>query len=486
MAKKMIRVREWERAQFVAEQFARFQANPEIRRVLNILDERKPRDRDYNNTLLSALTLRSTNDLSLEELDLRECFDLFLNALEQFERYIVVGFCSADDLKPYLLPWIQIIGNKDFTRKGLRFYRQLVNYIDYFDYVGVQNLFNRFKYPIPPYGGFQFNVDHLKPNMAEGYNPDHAVALAQASALAYEAPAYIGIVVREEWGFSGYKFLEGKTFGKNRVNTQAYIAWRDDVIILAFRGTKEISDWLTNMERALGKPTDLEQDVDTVTDMSQDLEPMKVSKGLNQSFSGRVHQGFQAAWLSVAGDVLKELDRLRKQRPRCLYITGHSLGGALAAMATAHLLAKGRTVTALYNFGQPRIGDCDFADWFNARFKKSYFRYVNRNDIVPRVPLTIVPRYMGWRPFYHHAGNLMYLDTKGNLQEYVSLWEWLSAQVIALTEKGISWVGDHDMSRYTRFVRRTAQQFNRLQEVSLHAGDTFSIEDAGSQSEPTP
>ncbi|MDW8202620.1 MAG: hypothetical protein RML75_15610, partial [Cyanobacteriota bacterium SKYGB_h_bin112] len=281
---KPIRVREWERARFVADQFVRFYASPEIRRVLNILDDRRPYDRRHNDLLLNALTTNASHQCSQEELELRECFDIFLNALEQFERYIKVGLCTVDDLKPYLLFWIQILGSKDVTRKNLRFYRQLVNYIDSHDYAGVQNLFNRFRYPIPPYGGFELKVGKVKPGMTEGYNPDHAVALAQASALAYEAPAYIGLVVREDWGLSGYKFLEGRQFGRQRVNTQGFIAWNDDAIILAFRGTQQISDWLTNVKR--------------------DLEPLTVPNRLDPTATGRVHKGFQAAWLSVAGEVI--------------------------------------------------------------------------------------------------------------------------------------------------------------------------------------
>ncbi len=466
MPRKVIRVREWERAKFVAEQCVQFYASPEIRRILDVLDDHKPYDRRYNDLLLNALTTNTAHQFSAEEQTLREGFNIFLNALEQFERYIVVGLCTADDLKPYLLSWIQIIASKDFTRKNLRFYRQLVNYIDYFNYTGVQSLFNRFKCPIPPYGGFRFAVDTVKPGMAAGYNPDHAVGLAQASALAYETPAYIGLVVREEWGFTGYKFLEGKTFQRDRVNTQGFLAWRDDVILLAFRGTQQIADWLTNVKR--------------------DLEPLTVPNRVDQTARGKVHRGFQNAWLSVAGEVVKYIDLLERQRPRPLYITGHSLGGALAAMATAHLLAKGKSVTALYNFGQPRIGDAEFVDWFDDRFKKSYFRYVNRNDIVPRVPMSVIPRYIGWRPFYRHAGNLMYLDTRGNLQERVTIGEIISGQVKALSENGISWIGDHDMSRYTRFVRRTAKQYDSLPQVSQYAGSTFTIQQAGDEAELSP
>jgi surfactin synthase thioesterase subunit len=47
-------------------------------------------------------------------------------------------------------------------------------------------------------------------------------------------------------------------------------------------------------------------------------------------------------------------------KKKYLYITGHSLGGALSTHAVAHLLHLGIKVDLFYNLGSPRVGDAKF------------------------------------------------------------------------------------------------------------------------------
>ena len=76
-----------------------------------------------------------------------------------------------------------------------------------------------------------------------------------------------------------------------------------------------------------------------------------------------------------------------------IWLTGHSLGGALATLAAAHLGPE--TIQGLYTFGCPRVGDAPFASVLPAQ---SYVRFVHRDDWVPTVP----PGILG----YVHAGAL--------------------------------------------------------------------------------
>ncbi len=85
-------------------------------------------------------------------------------------------------------------------------------------------------------------------------------------------------------------------------------------------------------------------------------------------------------------DVWKTLQKERGMRS--LWITGHSLGGALAVLATAKLrFEKAQPVSGLYTYGQPRVGDFEFCSRFDQGFGDYTFRFVNFQDIVPRVPL---------------------------------------------------------------------------------------------------
>ena len=67
-----------------------------------------------------------------------------------------------------------------------------------------------------------------------------------------------------------------------------------------------------------------------------------------------------------------------------LYITGHSLGGALAVIATKELDRD--TLAACYTFGSPRVGNEEFGEEIRAPI----YRIVNAADGVPRVPPSLL------------------------------------------------------------------------------------------------
>ena len=62
------------------------------------------------------------------------------------------------------------------------------------------------------------------------------------------------------------------------------------------------------------------------------------------------------------------------------FITGHSLGGALAVVATRFIDAH--SIAACYTYGCPRVGDLELAKVF----KSPIYRHVNAADVVPRLP----------------------------------------------------------------------------------------------------
>lgn len=144
-----------------------------------------------------------------------------------------------------------------------------------------------------------------------------------------------------------------------------------DFIIVAVRGTRYSYDWLDN------------------------LNSLKVSLE-RAGRECKFHRGFYRAAISVFGPLTKEL---RKYVPDSIpiYVTGHSLGGAIAAIIYAlwgitlrlepsdggPLSQLRITCHSGYTFGMPRYGNLDTV----STFRTPYHMY-NAQDIVPDVPPT--------------------------------------------------------------------------------------------------
>jgi hypothetical protein len=140
----------------------------------------------------------------------------------------------------------------------------------------------------------------------------------------------------------------------NNKDTQAFLAISpDQFAVLAFRGTSAVPDWVTNLN-ALTTP-------------------------LPEAPAVRVHRGFLAAFDCCKDAIVKAVDAFVPPELG-LYITGHSLGGALAQIASAVL--ERDNLAACYTFGSPRVG----TRGFDRLVKCPHYRLVNRWDIVPGVP----------------------------------------------------------------------------------------------------
>lgn len=97
-----------------------------------------------------------------------------------------------------------------------------------------------------------------------------------------------------------------------------------------------------------------------------------------------VHSGFQSAFDLVRGDVDAAI-ALSAVTGKPLFIAGHSLGGALAALAGQYALGKNAGPRAVYTFGMPRTGGERFRDEYDTALGNITYRLVHGNDIVARV-----------------------------------------------------------------------------------------------------
>jgi hypothetical protein len=83
-----------------------------------------------------------------EEVAIRDAFDLLLGRLGRFEAFIDAGLITFEELKPYLVYWMELIGNEKLRRKPTDVIYTLWAYINDYDFVGAKKLAARFGFDL--------------------------------------------------------------------------------------------------------------------------------------------------------------------------------------------------------------------------------------------------------------------------------------------------------------------------------------------------
>jgi len=103
----------------------------------------------------------------------------------------------------------------------------------------------------------------------------------------------------------------------------------------------------------------------------------------------KVHGGFYKAYLQIQQGMISSGKRLVEKYPNAKKIvTGHSLGGALAVHASLDIVKNFGPIDEFYTFGQPRVGNENFANYVNVLVPGNFHsRLTNNRDPVPHLPL---------------------------------------------------------------------------------------------------
>ena len=274
-------------------------------------------------------------------------------------------------------------------------------------------------------------------------NPTEALFCAHASAAIYGTPQDPGGVQGSQaalapYGFTNFEFVTLHTVFQD---VCAFVASSPDYNLLVFRGTKVPQDWMTDLACTPAR-------FDWIFTAAPAL--------------GEIHAGFG----HCLSDGLKEIVRILSARDQTkrLLVTGHSLGGALAALAPVCFSVMNtniRPVGAIYTFGQPRIGLHGFCTTYSQMLANRLVRFVNKQDLVPRVPLR------GWD--YADEGLMIHFDSQG--VPAVESMEWRGFLARTLQSLGDFWsivshigvdVGDHSMAGYLALIEQNQSQLDGL------------------------
>lgn len=217
--------------------------------------------------------------------------------------------------------------------------------------------------PPPPPDEGQLVVDPLSRAWDFNYEKVHwapTMPLAQISSSVYNSGHTLETTL-SDWGLTELEELsDGSMF--------SCVASNEEIVVVGFRGTDDAIDWLTNF----------------------DLVSIRLGTGF-------VHRGFHRSTTALVARAV-EAAKAQGAASKLIWITGHSLGGAMALLfAYDCLQTKALDITGLVTFGQPMVVNGGLAANLNTALSGRYLRFVNGGDSVPRMV-----------PLYSHCGNLVY------------------------------------------------------------------------------
>ncbi|KAL9614142.1 MAG: hypothetical protein Q9167_001352 [Letrouitia subvulpina] len=145
-------------------------------------------------------------------------------------------------------------------------------------------------------------------------------------------------------------------------------------IILAFRGTYSLAN--------------------TITDLSTIPQEYTPYPNQEECVNCTVHAGFMNSWTLTKPLILNHLETLKTQYPNYqLTLVGHSLGGAIAALASLEFQAIGWK-PKVTTFGEPKVGNIHLVRYFDRLFRSNqshvddtYRRITHVGDPIPLLPL---------------------------------------------------------------------------------------------------
>jgi hypothetical protein len=313
-------------------------------------------------------------------------------------------------------------------------------------------------------------------------HPDPVIAyvLATLSAYSYSSDTATFIQVATSLGLDGYRCVTYQQFVDVMfIDSNAYVLQSADgsVVILVYRGTnlESLINWLVDLE----------------------VDPQKVEIEFDDCTGEQylVHRGFYRNLLATFDQIAGALGRALNRRSvtvddkgeptdveapmQALYITGHSLGAAMSALATLRLRTDEpyhpifERLKAVYTYGQPMIGDTKLARRCDEPgvLRGKLIRYVFGHDAAAQLPPRASGDFAHFGREYRHPSN----ERRGGWEEHANtgqlrnLWE-LALLIPSFLLRQIRWtrnvrfgasVDDHLLWHYMATLSAAADEADR-------------------------
>jgi hypothetical protein len=256
-------------------------------------------------------------------------------------------------------------------------------------------------------------------NASEHPDPEIAHVMATCAAYSYSTPETLSMIMARMGLEDNQCQMIRTSVDAMMICSTAFLIQSKSgkVGILCYRGTEPLNfiNWLGDI----------------------DVQPERMGYQISDPCA-TVHAGFYRNVRATRYEVMNALRRACDRRPirglgtdgasqadgaygadpsrmesdlEALYITGHSLGGAMAAMLGVMIRHERKykeafadRLKAVYTYGQPMIGDPSFAaacesDEF---LRENVIRYVYDSDVVPHLPSTASGPFRHFGKEYHY------------------------------------------------------------------------------------
>jgi hypothetical protein len=250
----------------------------------------------------------------------------------------------------------------------------------------------------------QFPFDHQNLH----HSKVNAWWLAECSLLAYAEEQEIKLVVDKLYADQEHSFF---WLNSDNTNTQGFGVETEEYVIIAFRGTE-----FPPPNQLIRSPKEF---IDIVKDIQLDIQKIKpdtVSTGI-PLFDVPVHPGFTKALQSVWQSLQNKLGSINSKP---IWLTGHSLGGAIATLLAYQLPAE--RIAALYTFGSPCVGTSVFAQAFSDKgLQDKTFRYQRGDDAIAKGLLLAGMDYQHVGPPFQLKGGTQNGEIEGLVNKAIGL-----------------------------------------------------------------
>lgn len=207
-----------------------------------------------------------------------------------------------------------------------------------------------------------------------------------------------------------FPFVVADYIADKETDTHVLIIDGSDRIIIAFKGTTSTKNLKTDINMFYSSASSLlpSKDPDGAEDEDDERDAMKSELLKTYSWKrAKIHKGFAVAYAAISIKLIRVLKVLQAKKRRPVFLTGHSLGGALATVCSLDIyfrLPMNKKEIFVSTFGAPRVGNRHFQLIYNQSIP-IHWRIVVGPDVVAKLPK------MG----YKHVGKKVLITVDGDL-----------------------------------------------------------------------